>query len=181
MRSSRRAFHVAQSDGERCRRQGGVECWVSFRPRGRLTHSGDHALMYSLSCRFDLPSGCPVFLRKLGATIYLLWFALYLGAPQYVHHCPEHSAAAPAPVASSHDAAHGDHGASEKSGDEAHECCCPGPQCGTGTLVVPVDRSVDSLLPGLDPQRPPVRAVQSLSSRSAHVLPFATAPPGLHA
>jgi hypothetical protein len=118
-----------------------------------------------------------VFLRKLGATVYLLWFALYLGAPQYVHHCPEHSAA-PAAAAPSHDAGHGDHGASQKSEDEGHKCCCPGPQCGTGSLVVPVSPSVDAVAPTLAPQSPPVRATLPLSSRSAHVLPFATAPPG---
>jgi hypothetical protein len=117
-----------------------------------------------------------VFLRKFGATVYLLWLALYLGAPQYVHHCPEHSVVQPAP-ASSHDVAHGAHGEGTDQSDGRHECCCPGPQCGTGSLVVPVQASLESPAPALESARPRVRVEQPRAARDAHVLPFGTAPP----
>lgn len=110
--------------------------------------------------------------------MYLLWLALYLGAPQYVHHCPEHSAAQLPAAAASHEGGHGDHGTtSEKSDEEGHKCCCPGPQCGTATLIVPVDGAIESVVPTLEAQRPPVRVELPRTTRDAHVLPFATAPP----
>ncbi|MCC6318411.1 MAG: hypothetical protein IT361_12055 [Gemmatimonadaceae bacterium] len=114
-------------------------------------------------------------IRKLGATIYLLWLALYLGAPQPMHHCPEHSpvvaATASAPTGHAH------HGGGDTPEPEQHKCCCPGPQCGTTALVVVDAPRFSAEVPAHDGSRPPAREQRPVPLRGPHVLPFATAPP----
>lgn len=141
-------------------------------------------------------------LRRPIAALLALWMALYLGAPQLVHPCPAHSAlrashAASASSAARHGGHHqaapsgargesgahdlvsapGDHGEHHRGDRAGDSCCCPGPQCGSGSALLEgalawhfagVIRATDARAFGpRTPGRP----------RAAHSLPFATAPP----
>ncbi len=134
-------------------------------------------------------------IRRLSSLMVALWFALYVGAPQLLHPCPQHAVQgvwgastsmandAASSASSAHhatSAAHS-HGAPH-SGDSStpageHDCCCPGPQCGSSAVVVAVDTSwirvsiVDASVTIAAPPLVPA------SSRVAYTLPYATAPP----
>ena len=124
--------------------------------------------------------------RPLTALLLGLWFALYLGAPQLVHPCPEHAAVnelTPAPGHAHHGAGSRPSGASARDSEKsapAHSgdgCCCPGPQCGAGAMTL---TSPATLF------RSPVSLVGAVVSSwrddapSRHpdfFIPFGTAPP----
>lgn len=128
--------------------------------------------------------------RRLTALMLGLWFALYLGAPQLVHPCPEHAAASAGGAAAGHahpGAQHAHDGAvpggSARDGEKSapsHSgagCCCPGPQCGAGamTLTSPATlfRSPVSLVGAM------VRSwhEETPARRPDFFIPFGTAPP----
>lgn len=120
------------------------------------------------------------FARRLTAALHLVWFALYVGAPQLVHPCPEHTApghvaAAAAQAPSGGHAHHGDPSpASDAKGDD---CCCPGPQCAVAAMVASSDRATSPGALGASEGVPRFEPAGAPRSRIAHVLPFATAPP----
>jgi len=130
-------------------------------------------------------------LRRPIAAWFTLWMALYVGAPQLVHPCPEHSAVAAVASAShsatttaegEHGAGHGHHGAQLAHGPAQGDgsstgCCCPGPQCGSSAALATVSPAWRVAIT-IRPQRstPGGRTVVA-PRRVAHALPFATAPP----
>ncbi len=118
--------------------------------------------------------------RRFTAALHLVWFALYVGAPQLVHPCPEHAAPglAAETVAKAPSGGHAHHGdpspASDAKGDD---CCCPGPQCGVAAMVASSDRAVSPGVISPCEGVPRFERARGPRSRTAHVLPFATAPP----
>ena len=121
--------------------------------------------------------------RRLSAALFALWFALYMGAPGLVHPCPEHSA--PGASVAVGEGAHGDHGStsladagqSSDTPSDGHGCCCPGPQCGAGAMVLAEAPTIAgaALTPQVAPDfRAPERA---FGARPEHLLPYSTAPP----
>lgn len=149
-------------------------------------------------------------IRRLSSLMVALWFALYVGAPQLLHPCPQHAVhgawnvaagaeqataqhASALPEAAAHAAHHasgptqspssalqsdGDSHSQHSSGPEGeHDCCCPGPQCGSAAVVVAVDTpsvSVTIVDAAVSVAAPPLVPA---ASRVAHTLPYATAPP----
>ncbi len=131
-----------------------VESSLSAMPRG---HAGS-----SMRPSNSRSRSTARMIRRLSSLAVALWFALYVGAPQLLHPCPQHavpgawghgramaahhvgaSAAASAtmPMGGTESSAAHDHGATPSSGDTSaptgkHNCCCPGPQC--GSVGVPV-------------------------------------------
>ncbi|MGQ0640569.1 MAG: hypothetical protein ACT4P6_07335 [Gemmatimonadaceae bacterium] len=121
---------------------------------------------------------CP-HARRLTGALFALWFALYLGAPQLVHPCPAHAAAASA-AADEHATHHGGHGApaDQTSNDQPNrECCCPGPQCGASALVAVAPTLDSRARPQVVDKWTPRDDTLSPRPRAAHLLPLSTAPP----
>jgi hypothetical protein len=118
--------------------------------------------------------------RRLTGSLLSLWLALYLGAPQLVHPCPAHSTPAAGAAESAHASHHADHSASadqDSKDEQRRECCCPGPQCGAGSLVAgdAAAASYAALVASHAVVSPD--ATVSPAVRPAHLLPPATAPP----
>ncbi len=117
--------------------------------------------------------------RRFTGTLFSLWFALYVGAPQLVHPCPAHSAVAPSQATQvDHAAHHGDHSAPQQRGEDRDDsCCCPGPQCGASALVATATPAVPGAV--ARPTRESTARNDTLTPRvrAAHVLPCSTAPP----
>ncbi|MEP7382379.1 MAG: hypothetical protein ABI910_11865 [Gemmatimonadota bacterium] len=145
-------------------------------------------------------------IRRVSSLIVVLWFALNAGAPQLLHPCPQHAVPAAwggamgagvlsrssmsAPNGTRHtdvaaDRATHAHGAHQSSGipgqEKKHECCCPGPQCGSSAASVAVQVSwifVSLVDATITIAAPPL---ESPSPRVAYTLPYATAPPAARA
>lgn len=149
-------------------------------------------------------------MHRLSSLMVALWFALYVGAPQLLHPCPQHAVqgvgseakpghhavARPAGEHSvtAHDAAHQSSAATATPGDAGHshgdpqsgqsdapagehDCCCPGPQCGSAAIVVALQTpwiSVSIVDADVAIDAPPFAPA---TTRVAHTLPYATAPP----
>lgn len=117
--------------------------------------------------------------------MYMLWFALYVGAPQLVHPCPEHNAASAAVAAVSESdeaaAAHHAHHSPAQTPDSDQnsdgDCCCPGPHCGTIAMDLGNTRPVAFPAPLAMDLAPSGTSTLAPANRVAHALPFATAPP----
>ncbi len=115
----------------------------------------------------------------------MLWFALYVGAPQLVHPCPEHNAASVVAVTAAESAQevaghHAHHAPAETQGGDQNSdgnCCCPGPHCGTMAMDPGSARAAAFSLPVALDLAPAGTTALAPASRVAHVLPFATAPP----
>jgi hypothetical protein len=116
--------------------------------------------------------------RRLTGVLFALWFAFYLGAPQAVHPCPEHSAATTA-VADEHVGHHGSHtGAGQQGGDQqTGDCCCPGPQCAVTALVADAAASASPPVDAVVRAAAPAADVLGSRERPAYSLHLATAPP----
>lgn len=117
--------------------------------------------------------------------------ALYVGAPQLVHPCPEHSAVAAAAsgshpatitVEGEHGTGHAHHGTQLADGPEQGDasstgCCCPGPHCGSSAALATDSAAWRvAITIRLQCSTPGARTAVA-PRRVAHALPFATAPP----
>jgi hypothetical protein len=117
--------------------------------------------------------------RRVTASLFAFWFALYIGVPELVHPCPTHSAVAEQVGAGGHAhgavAGHGSHGTPEPT-EHTGECCCPDPQCGAQAVVPAAAVQLSESPRGVRSMQPsPTSGVQR--PRIERLLPFATAPP----
>ena len=134
-------------------------------------------------------------IRRLSSFMVALWFALYVGAPQLLHPCPQHAVPESMGAAMRHHAAMGVAGERANAPAAAthaydaqrsrappapaqdHRCCCPGPQCGSAVVVVaPTATWIDVTLVATT-VAPVAPRVAPPPTRFAHTLPYATAPP----
>jgi hypothetical protein len=114
---------------------------------------------------------------------YSLWFALYLAAPQVVHPCPSHSAAASAVAAPGeghhHAGQHVEHAPVQQHDkqSDASDCCCPGPQCGASMALAAASQLTPLAQAVTRAVVAPHGAALVARAWPAFFLPFSTAPP----
>lgn len=124
-----------------------------------------------------LPRG---FWTRLGAGALTVWFGLVTAAPAVLHGCPRamaEAATAEAPDAGAHHH-HGAPGQQGQSSDLPDQCACLGTCALAAAAVLAAAPAVPA--PVELPHAGGARAVPAdlaPASTSAHLLPFATAPP----
>jgi hypothetical protein len=122
-----------------------------------------------------------MLVRRVAALLFALWFALLTGESTWLSGCTAHasdpSGRTPGEQ-TDHQGGHAQHRSPlPADGENAHQCACPGPICGTGSVlpstsaaVVPSSVIEDGVAVVASAQRP-------LVYRGDHVIPFANGPP----